>query len=103
MTLNEISKVVLNSNKIGLTFHASPDGDAIGSTLALLNALRYIGKDVYVISKEVIDDYLSFLPLSEEINGKTEKPLEDTDLVIVLDCGNVERICADLRDRKSVV
>ncbi|MBE6047955.1 MAG: bifunctional oligoribonuclease/PAP phosphatase NrnA [Clostridium sp.] len=98
MTLNEISKVVLNSNKIGLTFHASPDGDAIGSTLALLNALRYIGKDVYVISKEVIDDYLSFLPLSEEINGKTEKPLEDTDLVIVLDCGNVERICADLSD-----
>lgn len=98
MTLNEISKVILNSNKIGLTFHASPDGDAIGSTLGLLNALRYIGKDVYVISKEVVDDYLSFLPFSGEINGEVEKPLPDTDLVIVLDCGNVERICADLND-----
>ena len=98
MTLNEISKVILNSNKIGLTFHASPDGDAIGSTLGLLNALRYIGKDVYVISKEVVDDYLSFLPFSEEINGEVEKPLPNTDLVIVLDCGNVERICADLND-----
>lgn len=98
MTLNEISRAILNSNKVGLTFHASPDGDAIGSTLGLLNGLREIGKDAYIISKEVIQDYLSFLPLSEEINGETEKPLPGTDLVIVLDCGNVERICADLEN-----
>ncbi|MBD7910456.1 DHH family phosphoesterase [Clostridium cibarium] len=96
MTLKEISKIILESNKIGLTFHTSPDGDAIGSTLGLLNGLREMGKDVYVISREVIEDNLSFLSLGNEIDGKTAEPVKDTDLVIVLDCGNKERICADL-------
>jgi phosphoesterase RecJ-like protein len=96
MSLKELSKAILEANKIGLTFHTSPDGDAIGSTLGLLNGLREIGKDVYVISREVIPDNLSFLPLGSEIDGETTKPLNGTDLVIVLDCGNVERICAEL-------
>ena len=40
MTLKDISKDIIESKKIGLTFHVSPDGDAIGSTLALLNGLE---------------------------------------------------------------
>ena len=96
MTLKEISKVILEANKIGLTFHTSPDGDAMGSTLGLFNALKELGKDVYVISREVIPDNLSFLPLGYEVDGNTSKPLYGTDLVVVLDCGNYERICADL-------
>ena len=96
MTLKEISKVILESNKIGLTFHTSPDGDAMGSTLGLLNGLRALGKDVYIVSREVIADNLSFLPLGEEVDGNTQEPSFDTDLVIVLDCGNRDRICADL-------
>lgn len=96
MTLKELSKIILESNKIGLTFHTSPDGDAIGSALGLLNGLREMGKDVYIISREVIQDNLSFLSLGSEIDGKTTEPVKETDLVIVLDCGNKERICADI-------
>lgn len=103
MSLKDIAKVILEGNKIGLTFHVSPDGDAIGSTLGLLNGLRELGKDVYVISREVIPDNLSFLPLGEEINGNTTEPIEGTDLVIVLDCGNVERICANLEGFKGKI
>ena len=96
MTLKDISKEIIESKKIGLTFHVSPDGDALGSTLALLNGLRELGKDSYIISREVIPDNLSFLPLGEEIDGNTDSPLEGTDTVIVLDCGNYERVCANL-------
>jgi phosphoesterase RecJ-like protein len=96
MTLIEISKVIIESNKIGITFHTSPDGDAIGSALGLLNGLREIGKNAYIISREVIPDNLSFLPLGCEIDGKIKAPIYGTDLVIVLDCGNVDRICANL-------
>ena len=74
MTLKDISKDIIESKKIGLTFHVSPDGDAIGSTLALLNGLRELGKDSYIISREVIADNLSFLPLGEEINGDIPFP-----------------------------
>lgn len=97
-TLEQIKVEILKSKRIGLSFHTSPDGDAVGSTLALLNALRYLGKDSYIISRDVISDNLSFLPLGNEIDGKTLVPKEETDLVIVLDCGNFERISADLSD-----
>ncbi|MGG7175983.1 DHH family phosphoesterase [Clostridium paraputrificum] len=103
MTFKDISKVILESNRIGLTFHTSPDGDAIGSTLGLLNGLKELGKDVYIISREVIPDNLSFLPLGDEIDGRTSSPLNGTDLVIVLDCGNVDRICADLEDYEGTL
>lgn len=96
MDFNKIKEEIIKSKRIGLSFHTSPDGDAIGSTLALLNALRFLGKDSYIISRDVISDNLSFLSLAEEIDGNTLEPRRDTDLVIVLDCGNVERISADL-------
>ena len=44
-TLQDISKVILDSKKIGITYHVSPDGDAVGSALALLNGLRTLKKD----------------------------------------------------------
>ena len=103
MKFTEIKNLIINSKRIGLSFHTSPDGDAIGSTLALLNALRYLNKDAYVISKDILPDNLSFLRFSEEINGETLKPDENTDLVIILDCGNVDRISADLSEYKGKV
>ena len=98
MSIIKIAKAILEANKIGISFHTSPDGDALGSTLGLLNALRELGKDSYIISREVIPDNLSFLPLGSEINGEVTEPTRDTDLVIILDCGNVERICAKLEN-----
>ena len=103
MNLVDIAKEILKYKKIGISFHVSPDGDAIGSSLGLLNSLRVLGKDCYIMSREVIPDNLSFLPLSEEINNLIEKPSSDTDLVIILDCGNVERICCDLQDYKGKI
>ena len=96
MSFKAIKEEILKSKRIGLSFHASPDGDAIGSILSLLNALRYLGKDSYIISRDVISDNFSFLYLSNEIDGNTPEPKMNTDLVIVLDCGNFDRISADL-------
>lgn len=96
--LNEIAKVILDSKKIGLTFHTSPDGDAIGSTLGLLNALKEMKKDVYVISRDKLPDNMAYLSLSSYVNPEISDPTKDTDLVIVLDCGNLERISANLEN-----
>lgn len=94
----EIKKEILNAKKIAMSFHTSPDGDAVGSTLALLNAFKILNINAYVISRDVISDNLSFLPLSEKIEYTNTKPTNDTDLVIIMDCGNTERISADLSD-----
>ncbi|MGL4773605.1 MAG: DHH family phosphoesterase [Clostridium sp.] len=103
MSINQIKDSILNANKIGITFHTSPDGDAIGSALGLLNGLRELRKDSYITSRDVIPDNLSFLSLGEEINGETPSPIEGTDLVIVVDCGNAERISSDLSSFNGTV
>lgn len=103
-SINSVKEEILKAKKIGLSFHTSPDGDAIGSTLALFNGLKYLNKEAYIISRDVISDNLSFLPFSETIDKEITMPTSDTDLVIILDCGNLERISADLNnyDRKII-
>ena len=96
MIINEIIKKIKLFNKIGITFHSSPDGDSLGSALALLIGLRKLKKEVYIISKEVIPQLFQFLPCSDEINGEIIEPLIDTECVIVLDCGDFKRINANL-------
>lgn len=103
MSLSKIKDIILSANKIGITYHVSPDGDAVGSVLALLNGLRTLNKKCYVISKESLPDNLRFLYGSDEVTGEEISPTYDTDVVIVLDCGNTDRICADLNDFTGVL
>ena len=61
MTLGQIAKFILEGKKIGITYHVSPDGDAVGSVLALFNALKSLNKDCYIISKDTLSENLKFL------------------------------------------
>ena len=103
MSLHEIINFINSVDKFAITFHVSPDGDATGSALSLLQGLRKYGKEAYIISKDIPGSNLSFLPYIEEITGENIKPTEGTDCVIVLDCGNYERIAGDIEDFKGKV
>lgn len=96
MIRNKILDLINKSKKIALTFHVSPDGDSIGSTLALYQGMSSLKKDVYIISKEDIPEDFKFLPYAEVITKSQGEVLDDTDLVIVLDCGNLPRINANI-------
>ncbi|MHC1683193.1 MAG: bifunctional oligoribonuclease/PAP phosphatase NrnA [Clostridiaceae bacterium] len=91
-SLQDIINKINESSKIALSFHTSPDGDSTGSSLALMQGLRSIGKNAYIVSKEAVPSSYKFLPFSNEITGEIKKVQNDTDLFIILDCGNVERI-----------
>lgn len=95
METNKIIKTIMESNTIGITFHVSPDGDAIGSSLALYKALIKIGKEVYILCDEEFPEDFKFLSGFENFD-KNRKLSNDFDLVIVLDCGNKERICTNI-------
>lgn len=96
MIIDEIISVLMKSKKIFVTFHQSPDGDSLGSSLALVNGLRSINKDITIVCKEVIPEIFSFLPLSNEINGSVSEVSEDCDCLVALDCGNVARLNCDI-------
>ena len=98
MSLKKIANEILRAKNVGITYHASPDGDAVGSVLALINGLKSINKNCYVISREIPSENLRFLPGSEEITGEITTPIRESDLVIVLDCGSLERVCANVEE-----
>jgi bifunctional oligoribonuclease and PAP phosphatase NrnA len=73
--------------------HYRPDGDAIGSSLAVALALKAMGKKVRVLNEDVVPETLKFLPGS----GIVEQPGEEKiacDVVIAVDCATRERLGA---------
>jgi phosphoesterase RecJ-like protein len=75
-----------------LTTHENPDGDALGSLLALHDVLRQLGKDsvMFLGAKEFpLPLEYRFLQLEEVFH---EPPADVVDRVLVfLDCGNIDR------------
>lgn len=93
----ELKKVLDGSDRVVLTCHVRPDGDAIGSTLGLWHLLRSLGKDPTVIVPDKAPVNLSFLPGFKEIAVYTnhkefcEKTVENADLIICCDFNTPSR------------
>lgn len=85
--IKDILNLINKSNTILLLTHENPDGDAIGSMLALYNWLCD-KKNVSMVMPEVPPIY-DFLKNRELI---TEKSNDEFDLVIVVDCSSIQRI-----------
>lgn len=89
MTLDTILEKIKESENIIILTHETPDGDAIGSTLAMKLALQTFGKKADVIIRE-FPKVFNFLPGSEEV--KIESNIEKYDLAIALDCADLKRL-----------
>lgn len=87
---NAIDLIKTNDN-IFIVSHISPDGDNMGSSLALMWALEKKNKNVTVLESDLIPDDFKFLPGSDSIKPYNEN-LGDIDLLIALDCGDEERL-----------
>jgi len=89
MTLDKIVEAIQNAKDIVILTHDIPDGDAIGSSLAMYLGLKQLNKNVDIVIPEYPETY-SFLPGTNEI--KTEGKDEPYDVAIALDCGDVKRL-----------
>ncbi|WP_079424071.1 DHH family phosphoesterase [Clostridium oryzae] len=85
-----IISTIKKAKNIAISFHVSPDGDSIGSSLGLMLALRKIGKNPIIVMKDTTPKFTGFLPHIEEIVNGDINP--NVDCLIILDCGNVERV-----------
>ena len=54
-----------NTQTVVLCCHQNPDGDALGSMLAMGEVLRYLGKEPLMVVPDQYPDYLHWLPNSE--------------------------------------
>ncbi len=90
--LENINEQIVNSKSILILTHEYPDGDAIGSSLALRLALLKLEKKVAVYIP-VPDKMYSFLPgYNEMLIGNTVPDAKDFDLCISLDASDQDRL-----------
>ena len=98
-SLREIGDVLLTADKIAVLSHMRPDGDAIGSALALAQALINLGKDVTVVNQDGVPNSLKFLPQSEIVKMPSElkEPLS-VNVTVTLDTAAEERAGQEVWD-----
>ncbi len=86
----QIAGEIRRRQRFIITSHVRPDGDAVGSSLAMAFALRALGKDVRVVSRDEPPPAMLVFPGVSEIDvtGRVDHP---GDAVIVMECGDLER------------
>jgi bifunctional oligoribonuclease and PAP phosphatase NrnA len=89
--IQEIKNLLQKQNKIAIIPHRNPDGDAMGSTLALFHYLKKLNQTVTVISPNEFPDFLAWMPASNEVliyeknTAVCTKILQNADLIFTLD------------------
>lgn len=91
-TFSEIGKAIEDHNSFAVVSHVRPDGDAIGSVLALGHALEQLGKSVRYLNNDGCPKSLEFLPGSEKVEISGEVGVLDVDVAITLDTAAHVRI-----------
>src|SRR5947207_13961654 len=90
-TFNEIGKILREHQRFAILSHVRPDGDALGSQLALALSLQQLGKNVRVWNEDGILEKYSFLPRSELLT-KPPSTAADVDVAIALDTAIQSRL-----------
>ena len=83
-------QAMMNANAISLISHIHPDGDTLGSVLALYDVLKGLGKTVSLYNATpVMPRRFKFLPGIEEISDSF--PPYYFDVAVTCDCGSLDR------------
>jgi phosphoesterase RecJ-like protein len=90
-TIDQIGEVLRSRQSFVLISHVRPDGDAIGSQLALGYSLKAMGKSVRLINEDGLPENLAFLSGSEIIETPPAEPL-DVEVAIALDTATKPRL-----------
>lgn len=93
-SIQEIRRVLEHYDHIVVTAHVSPDGDAIGSTLALYGWLRSLQKEVVVVLDDDVDEKFSFLKDYAAIQKPDAVQTDASWLTVVLDATDMKRLGA---------
>src|SRR6476646_7962460 len=101
--MEEIVEELQQAQKMLITTHENPDGDALGSLLAFDEMMRALGKDTVMFMSA------SNFPLPHEyqnlpLDGVRNEPPADMDerIAVFLDCGNIDRMPVDFLQREGI-
>ncbi len=93
-----ISSAIGKANKVAVLTHTNPDGDAMGSALAVVHWLRARGKEIKALVPGMYPDFLAWMPGTDELlvydrDAKAcQQVLEEADLLICVDFNAPDRL-----------
>lgn len=96
--VDSLRKLLSRSEKVVVTCHLTPDGDAIGSSLGLARVLESTGKRADVVTPDMVPKNLMFLPGAKEAVNFSRyqehavKLLDEADLIFCLDYNEPARV-----------
>jgi phosphoesterase RecJ-like protein len=111
----ELENLFILADDILLISHINPDGDAIGSELALYHYLKSLEKHVEMIAPNNLQEFLKWMEGADQINifirnrDKCKKLIEKADLIIMLDfnqpnrLGEAESLVVSSKAKKVVI
>jgi phosphoesterase RecJ-like protein len=100
--LLQIRDEVRRRQRFLLTSHARPDGDSIGSQLAMAFALDALGKDVRIVNSDAAPDHYLDFPGMDRIEIATSVD-GGADAVIVMECSDLARTGVAGLDRHFII
>jgi bifunctional oligoribonuclease and PAP phosphatase NrnA len=89
---------VAASRRVLVTSHVDPEGDSLGSQLALAQILDELGKEVSVVNQDRPPSRFDFLPGIERVQQPAAVAGRTFDTAFVVDCASLERI-GNVRER----
>ena len=96
--ITKVSKAINKVDKIAIVVHVGPDGDAMGSSLALWHYLMTIEKEPVVIVPTAFASFLNWMPGSEQVivyesnKEKADAIFASTELIFALDFNTASRM-----------
>ncbi len=94
----EIKQLLSQKKRIVITSHTNPDGDAIGSSLAMYHYLKKLGNDVQMLVPNSFPDFYNWLPDSDKIiiydkqSKYAQKILKEAEIIFSLDYNALHRL-----------
>jgi phosphoesterase RecJ-like protein len=96
--INRLKELVAGADRMVISTHKSPDGDAIGSSLALAGILRKLGKHATVVVPDAIPAFLHWMDgaadilIYENTPEAVEAAITDAQLIWCLDYNDLSRV-----------
>jgi phosphoesterase RecJ-like protein len=100
----DLKRFLEKPKNIVIIGHRNPDGDAVGSTLALKHYLDKKGHAATVVMPNEYPDFLHWLPGSETVyrfdwqNKQSQKAISNSDIIFLLDFNTLHRVGYDMQN-----
>ncbi|HLI48525.1 MAG TPA: bifunctional oligoribonuclease/PAP phosphatase NrnA [Chthonomonas sp.] len=85
-----VARALCSTERVVLAAHVNPDGDTLGCTLALMHALKALGKAVVLLSADGVPSIYTWMPGADVVQTSTER--RDFDVAVVCDAGRIDRV-----------